>query len=160
MIEWFGVSTPMTPHSPDTATPPAEEDAEGAAQTGGACSTLDAETLIVQEAVVTDSTSFSAPADAHPASLAFYAVLAESARLHDKKQRDYGTDGDPFANVRASEDFGIPAWLGCIIRGNDKVRRIQSFAKRGTLANESIEDALIDLLVYAGIGLVLYREQA
>lgn len=32
--------------------------------------------------------------------------------------------------------------------------------KRGELANESLEDALIDLLVYAGIALVLYREQA
>jgi hypothetical protein len=105
-----------------------------------------------------DPTSFTAPADAHPSSQKFYAVLAEAAKLHDKKQRDYGSDADPFANVRASEDFGIPAWLGCIIRGNDKVRRIQSFATRGELANESIEDALIDLLVYAGIALVLYRE--
>lgn len=102
--------------------------------------------------------SFSPPVDAHPMSRKFYTVLAEAARLHDKKQKDYGSDVDPFANVRASEDFGIPAWLGCIIRGNDKVRRIQSFATRGELANESIEDALIDLLVYAGIALVLYRE--
>ncbi len=105
-----------------------------------------------------DEASFAAPADAHASSVKFYAVLAEAAKLHDKKQRDYGSDNDPFANVRASEDFGIPAWLGCIIRGNDKVRRIQSFATRGELANESIEDALIDLLVYAGIALVLYRE--
>jgi hypothetical protein len=105
-----------------------------------------------------DEVSFAAPADAHESSRKFYAVLAEAAKLHDKKQRDYGSDADPFANVRASEDFGIPAWLGCIIRGNDKVRRIQSFATRGELANESIEDALIDLLVYAGIALVLYRE--
>jgi hypothetical protein len=102
--------------------------------------------------------SFSAPADAHPSSRKFYAVLADAARLHDKKQRDYGTDADPFANVRASEDFGIPAWLGCMIRGNDKVVRVKSFATKGVLANESIEDALIDLLVYAGIALVLYRE--
>jgi hypothetical protein len=105
-----------------------------------------------------DQTAFAAPADAHESSRRFYAVLAEAAKLHDKKQRDYGTDEDPFANVRASEDFGIPAWLGCMIRSNDKIRRMQSFAKKGELANESIEDALIDLLVYAGIGLVLYRE--
>lgn len=114
--------------------------------------------LSYAEVALPDPTSFAAPADAHPSSRAFYTVLAEAARLHDKKQRDYGTDADPFANVRASEDFGIPAWLGCIIRGNDKVRRIQSFATRGELANESIEDAIIDLCVYAGIALVLYRE--
>lgn len=116
------------------------------------------QTALDSESIVPDS--FAAPADAHPLSRRFYGVLAEAARLHDKKQRDYGSDADPFANVRASEDFGIPGWLGCIIRGNDKVRRIQSFATRGELANESIEDALIDLLVYAGIALVLYREQA
>jgi len=103
--------------------------------------------------------SFSPPADSHPSSRRFYAVLAEAAKLHDKKQRDYGSDVDPFANVKASEDFGIPGWLGCIVRGNDKVRRIMAFATRGELANESIEDALIDLLVYSGIALVLYREQ-
>ena len=106
----------------------------------------------------TSDASFAAPADAHESSRKFYAVLAEAARLHDKKQRDYGTDGDPFANVRASEDFGIPAYLGCAIRMNDKIRRIQSFATRGELANESIEDAFLDLLVYAGIAAVLYRE--
>lgn len=103
--------------------------------------------------------SFSPPADAHPMSRKFYAVLAEAARLHDKKQRDYGSDGDPFANVRASEDFGIPGWLGCIVRGNDKVRRLQTYATTGVLANEGVEDALIDLCVYAAIALVLFREQ-
>lgn len=102
--------------------------------------------------------SFTAPDDAHPASRKFYAVLADAARLHDKKQRDYGTDNDPFANVRASQDFGIEAWLGTVIRMNDKMRRLQTFAKTGTLANEGVEDALIDLLVYAGIALVLFRE--
>lgn len=105
-------------------------------------------------------TSFAAPADAHPSSRKFYAVLAEAARLHDKKQRDYGTDEDPFANVRASEDFGIPAYLGCAVRMNDKMRRLMAFAKNGELVNESIEDAFLDLLVYAGIAAVLYREQA
>ena len=117
-----------------------------------------AQKLDAAEVALPSRAGFFAPADAHSSSVAFYTVLAEAARLHDKKQRDYGSDTDPFANVRASEDFGIPAWLGCIIRGNDKVRRIQSFATRGELANESIEDALIDLLVYAGIALVLYRE--
>lgn len=102
--------------------------------------------------------SFTCPADAHPASRKFYAVLAEAAKLHDRKQRDYGTDENPFANVAASEDFGIPAWLGCAVRMNDKIRRIMAFAKKGELANESIEDAFLDLLVYAGIAAVLYRE--
>ena len=60
--------------------------------------------------------------------------------------------------MRASEHFGIPAWLGAVIRANDKMSRIKSFAERGVLANEPIEDSLIDLANYAVIALVLYRE--
>ena len=47
--------------------------------------------------------------------------------------RDYGREGDPFANVRASEEFGIPAWLGAVLRGNDKVSRLRTYAQTGTL---------------------------
>lgn len=88
----------------------------------------------------------------------FWQVLAEIAAMHDKKQADYGRTDDPFANVRASEDFGIPGWVGCMTRANDKMRRLQKAARGGTLANESVEDSLLDLAVYSVIGLVLYRE--
>lgn len=88
----------------------------------------------------------------------FHQVLKEMGELHDKKQRDYGAEGDPFANVRSSESWGIPAWQGAMIRACDKVKRLQSFAKNGTLANEGVEDSLIDLANYAVIALVLHRE--
>jgi len=88
----------------------------------------------------------------------FHAELKELGNLHDKKQRDYGTEGDPFANVRAAEDFGVPAWLGCLIRMNDKMTRLKNFAKKGELANEGVEDSLRDLAVYSLIALCLYRE--
>lgn len=88
----------------------------------------------------------------------FHQVLAEMGTLHDKKQLDYGAEGDPFANVRSSESWGIPAWQGAMIRACDKVKRLQSFAKNGTLANEGVEDSLIDLANYAVIALVLHRE--
>ena len=90
----------------------------------------------------------------------FHDVLAELAEMHDRKQADYGREGDPFSNVRASEDFGIPGWVGCMVRANDKMRRLQKAAGGGALANESIEDSLIDLAVYSVIALVLYRETA
>jgi hypothetical protein len=72
----------------------------------------------------------------------FSEVLAEMQAMHDKKSQDYGVQADPFANVRASEDFGIPGWLGTIVRLNDKITRIKSFAKNGSLANESLRDSL------------------
>ena len=89
----------------------------------------------------------------------FEQVLEELRAMHDKKQTDYGRTGDPFSNVRASEAFGIPGWVGAMTRANDKMRRLQKFAAEGNLANESVEDSLIDLAVYAIIGLILYREE-
>ncbi len=96
---------------------------------------------------------------AHPLSKRFYAILQECAALHAKKQRDYGRRDDPFANVRASLDFGIKPWVGALLRANDKMRRLQKAATVGDLANESAEDSMRDLLVYAGIALVLYEEE-
>lgn len=89
---------------------------------------------------------------------AFHTALKEMAELHDKKNLDYGSDKDPFANVRASEEFGIPAWLGAIVRANDKMSRLKTFANKRQLANESVEDSLLDLANYAVIALVLYRQ--
>ena len=94
----------------------------------------------------------------HPDSQAFHDVLAEMGLLHNQKQADYGRTNDPFANIRASEDFDIPAWVGCLTRANDKMRRLQKAATGAELTNESVEDSLLDLAVYAAIGLVLYRE--
>ena len=91
----------------------------------------------------------------------FEKVLQEIHDLHTKKQSDYGRpeQGDPFANVRASEDFGIPGYLGAVIRANDKIRRIQKYARGGTMVNESVEDSLLDAAVYFMIALCLFREQ-
>ena len=88
----------------------------------------------------------------------FLQVIDEIVAMHDKKQKDYGRTGDPFANVRASADFGVEAWVGCMIRANDKMKRIQKAASGGTLVNESVEDSLLDLAVYSIIGLALFRE--
>ena len=88
----------------------------------------------------------------------FHALLEEVGRLHDKKQADYGREDDPFANVRASSDWGVPAWVGALIRGTDKIKRLQKAARSGSLANESVEDSMMDLAVYALISLILYRE--
>jgi hypothetical protein len=79
--------------------------------------------------------------------------------MHDRKNADYGRPTDPFANVRAGEDFGIEPWVSAMVRGNDKMRRLQKAAKGGTLTNEGIEDSLIDLAVYTIIALILFREE-
>jgi hypothetical protein len=96
----------------------------------------------------------------HPSSERFHEILKELGDLHDKKSLDYGRAHDPFANVRASEDFGVPPWIGALIRLNDKVKRLQAFAIKGSLANESVDDSLRDIAVYAAIALVLYEQES
>ena len=89
----------------------------------------------------------------------FHAWLKKLGELHDKKQLDYGRSHDPFANVRGAEDFGVPGWVGALIRANDKMRRLQKAAQGGTLANEGVVDSLMDLAVYAIIALILFEEE-
>jgi Nucleotide modification associated domain 1 len=78
--------------------------------------------------------------------------------VHDTKMHDYGTAGDPYANIRAAQEFGIDPWVGSILRGNDKMARIKSFIDKGELKHESVKDSLIDLANYAIIALILFEE--
>ena len=89
----------------------------------------------------------------------FHELLNTIGALHDVKQRDYGSDTDPFANIRASQEWGIAPWIGALVRLNDKVHRLKRFAKKGVLANESAKDSMLDIAVYALIALCLYEEQ-
>ena len=89
----------------------------------------------------------------------FHEILAELGALHDKKAADYGRDDDPLANVRAASEWNVAPWVGAMIRLTDKVRRLQSLAKKGSLANESASDSLRDIAVYAIIALMLLEEE-
>lgn len=95
----------------------------------------------------------------HPNSERFHSILKELGDLHDLKQLDYGKDSDPFSNVRSSENWGMSPWVGAMVRATDKVHRLQSLVKKGKLNNESAEDSLRDLAVYAVIALVLFEEE-
>jgi len=95
----------------------------------------------------------------HPLSERYHRFLKELGELHDRKQQDYGSDNDPFANVRASEKWGIPPWVGALMRAGDKMARLQNFARKRQLANESAQDSMRDIAVYMGIALVLYEEE-
>jgi hypothetical protein len=95
-----------------------------------------------------------------PGSLAFMEILEELRATHLKKSQDYGDPADPLANIRSGADFvGVEPWRGCLIRVADKIQRIKSFCREGSLANEGFEDALLDLASYAVIALVMFREE-
>jgi hypothetical protein len=89
----------------------------------------------------------------------FYQILDEIKATHEKKSADYGTNSDFLANVRASEQWNIPAWVGTMIRAGDKIIRLQSLYTNGQLENESARDSLIDLASYAIIALILMEEE-
>ena len=89
----------------------------------------------------------------------FKELVWEILRLHAKKQQDYGSDEDPFANVRASQEYGVPAWVGALVRANDKVTRLKNFARKGALANESARDSMLDIAVYMLIAVILYDDE-
>jgi hypothetical protein len=93
----------------------------------------------------------------HQATVQFVNIMQELIDLHRQKGKDYGNDIDPFANVSGSADFGVEPWVAAMVRANDKMRRLQRFAKTGTLANEGVIDSFNDLAVYAVIGRVLYE---
>lgn len=89
---------------------------------------------------------------------AYDRTLEELSEVHDSKNEDYATIEDPFLNLRSSEDYGIPAWVGTQIRHDDKTRRIQEFVKKGRLNNESVRDSLVDQANYAILALALYDQ--
>lgn len=89
----------------------------------------------------------------------FDEILQEMSTLHNRKGQDYGGVNDPYANVRASQEFGVDPWVGALIRLNDKITRLKSFIRNGNLVNESVIDSITDIAVYAVIMRVLYDEQ-
>lgn len=92
-------------------------------------------------------------------SIRFHEILKELGDLHDKKQKDYGTAADPFANVHAAIRWGVQPWVAALVRASDKMQRLQTLAATGSLSNEGAEDSFRDLAVYAIIALILWEEE-
>ena len=89
----------------------------------------------------------------------FHRLIDELLRLHIKKAQDYGTDGDPLANLRASAELGIPPWKASIVRLRDKFQRLAAYCTNGKLANEGVRDTLIDMAAYSLLTLILHDEE-
>lgn len=79
------------------------------------------------------------------------------------KNADYtGGSSDPFANFRASEGMNLAdAEIGLLIRICDKIQRVNSFVKKGSLQvkDESAQDAARDIIGYALCLLGLLEER-
>ena len=96
----------------------------------------------------------------HPTSQAYFDLLDQMKALHASKSRDYGSAEDPLANIRNGAQFvGIKAWQGAMVRLSDKVTRLATFNRTGSLHHEGVEDTLLDLASYSLLALLLYREE-
>lgn len=89
----------------------------------------------------------------------FKALTEQLWRLHCSKSDDYGRDTDPYANVRASTEWGIDGWVGAMVRLSDKVHRLKELAKKGTLTNEPPGESFLDIAAYALIAQRLFEQQ-
>lgn len=89
-------------------------------------------------------------------------LLDEMRALHIKKNAGYSGDSvDRWANFRLSEQLGVPAYLGALVRMSDKWIRITNLIKNPNFdqVGESLRDTLFDLAAYALIVICLLDEK-
>ena len=93
----------------------------------------------------------------------FLEILEELKEIHLKKSAGYaGSDNpDTFANFRKSQEFGISAVKGCLVRMSDKFVRVCNLIRlpSNEQVGETIKDTLKDLASYAIIMLCLIEEE-
>jgi hypothetical protein len=94
----------------------------------------------------------------------FYELLEKMRDIHDRKNSDYSAEKDPLSNFRLTEAFDVEPWLGVLVRITDKYSRIVQLTrktldgKEAAVADEKIQDTLIDLANYSILMIILYEE--
>lgn len=86
----------------------------------------------------------------------FQKITGEMLALTSAKNADYASDSDPFANFRTFGELGI------LVRMSDKFARLKTLLvdkKDATVANETVEDTILDLATYSVL-LLTYRRGA
>ena len=94
----------------------------------------------------------------------FAEILKELKKLHDAKNSDYAQIKRPLSNLQMCEEFGLPAWMGVLVRLGDKFSRLQQLARKelqgegATVKSETIMDTFNDMAVYSILARILYEE--
>jgi hypothetical protein len=86
--------------------------------------------------------------------------LGSIQELVSKKNADYTNQGSAFANFDKSIEWGVDPLIGLLVRVEDKMQRLKSFASMGKLQveGEGPEDALRDVIGYSCIALAMLSE--
>lgn len=92
----------------------------------------------------------------HPA---YKAILDRMWELHDSKAKDYGSTGDPLANLRNGERFGMPAWKRCLVEADSAFYRLENYCNGRNPSLESAKNALMDTAAFALLSLLFLEEE-
>lgn len=91
----------------------------------------------------------------------FLELLEQMKATHVAKGSDYSRPEDILSNLRVCEEFGVPAWEGCLVRLSDKFERLKQLARKRKIGEgpavkaERMEDTLVDTASYALLMLIL-----
>lgn len=86
----------------------------------------------------------------------FHNLLVSMKAMHDRKNEDYATAGNPYSNFEFSGQlaamFRNPADISFATLIGVKLARLGELMGKGkTPKNESVQDTLLDLAVYAAL---------
>lgn len=99
----------------------------------------------------------------NPSVFALHDELTRHARgIMEAKNHDYrGGSGDPYANFRGSVSLGVDPITGVLLRVQDKLMRIKTFAEKGELKvkGEGLKDAVTDVINYMVLAYGLATEK-
>lgn len=88
----------------------------------------------------------------------FASLMNSLIDIHHAKNHDYAGE-EYLSDLIASRRAGIEPWKNALLRIQQKMSRLESFAKQGEfkVADEKLEDTCKDLAVYSIIMLMLYK---
>ena len=90
------------------------------------------------------------------------AIMLEAFELCLKKNSDYATSDDVFANFRECQDMGTPASVGVSTRLSDKWMRFKKGVRTNwimSVSSEGMKDTMLDIINYACIYYCLKTEE-
>jgi len=87
-------------------------------------------------------------------------TFQKGLEIMKKKNHDYAEDDDPFKNFKWAPLVGVNPIRGILVRITDKLARISSLLdKEAFVINESLEDTIIDGIVYLAILKAMLEEE-
>jgi len=93
----------------------------------------------------------------------YYRAIFEAMNVSAAKNHDYAGNEDmhPLGNFMRTSAAGIDPEIGLLVRMLDKVGRIETFFREGSLKvkGESVEDAFMDLGNYCFLMIALLRDK-